>query len=101
MESAETVQHKGKFRLSDAWWLTAGVLGVASQLITFILRTDAAERTGWILYLTAWIPLIAGLIHYKASRNQRAFHHTRMASLPMLLVGAVMIAFHWDGFPLR
>lgn len=56
MESAETVQHKGKFRLSDAWWLTAGVLGVASQLITFILRTDAAERTGWILYLTAWIP---------------------------------------------
>ncbi|MFE6743733.1 hypothetical protein [Streptomyces tubercidicus] len=101
MESAETVQHKEKLRVSDAWWLTAGVLGVASLLITFIIRTDAAERTGWILYLTAWLPLIAGLIHYKASRNQRAFHNTRMASLPMLLAGTVMIAFHWDGFPLQ
>ncbi|MEW9515119.1 hypothetical protein [Streptomyces tubercidicus] len=101
MESAETVQHKEKLRVSDAWWLTAGALGVVSQLITFIIRTDAAERTGWVLYLTAWTPLIAGLIHYKASRNQRALHHTRMASLPMLLAGAVMIAFHWDGFPLR
>ncbi|QIY59066.1 hypothetical protein HEP86_37295 [Streptomyces sp. RPA4-5] len=87
--------------MSDAWWLTAGALGVAALLITFILRTNAAERTGWLLYLTAWIPLIAGLIHYKASRNQRSLHHTRMASLPMLLAGAVMVAFHWDGFPLR
>ncbi|MGA5564732.1 hypothetical protein ACPCUV_26685 [Streptomyces platensis] len=97
----DTVQHKEKLRVSDAWWVTAGALGVASQLITFIIRTDAAERTGWILHLTAWIPLIAGLIHYRASRNQRALHHTRMASLPMLLAGAVMITFHWDGFPLR